>query len=235
MAVPCLMIRHGKVAVPGEEGPVIARGAAGSPLDLFDVVDRLAPRYPRLYVVDLDGVEHGDPQLDYLQEIARDSEVWLDAGVRTASDAIDALVTGAARAVVTSSLVRSSRTLASAWNLSQDIAFELELRNGLVDAHVTAWRGQAPDVVISEVRAMGIRDIIVSNREGPIDWALVQRLSRTGPTWVGGSFEPSELPELGRWGAVGGIFHLTSAVLDTGTPTSSQIPESSPRRRDDEN
>ncbi|HWX24389.1 MAG TPA: hypothetical protein VN083_05075, partial [Vicinamibacteria bacterium] len=60
--------------VPGEGGPVIARNPSGEPLDIFDVTDRLAAEFTRIYVVDLDGIERDQAQLDFLQELARDSD-----------------------------------------------------------------------------------------------------------------------------------------------------------------
>ena len=236
LAVPCLMIRHGRVVVPAEGGPEPARNLEGGYVDLFDVLDRLAEQYPRLYVVDLDAVERDQPQLDYLQEIARDTEVWLDAGVRTADEAIDALVTGASRVVITSSLVESPKTLSRAWKLSQEIVFELELREGAVDTRAPEWESLTPEAVASAARTVGIPDVIVSNREGLIDGHLIEAIARTGPTWVGGSFDLAQLSTIALWGAAGGIFHLTESFYAPSSDPRADGPRSSGSsdRRDDE-
>ena len=87
--IPCLLLRGGQVYLPGPSGPVPARSAAPATFDPFDVVDRLTPEYSLLYVVDLDGIDRSDPQLDYLQELSRDIALWVDAGVRSSDQAID--------------------------------------------------------------------------------------------------------------------------------------------------
>jgi uncharacterized protein related to proFAR isomerase len=230
--MPCLMLRHGEIVIPGESGPVVARTPEGASYDLFQVVDSLTERFGRVYVVDLDGVEDGDPQLDYLQEIARDTEIWLDAGARTADEAIDALVTGASRAVLSTSTLRSSEELGRAWTLSQELAMELELRGGRVVAADAAWAGRAPEEVAREVREVGPSYLILSPRDGAIDWEMVRSVARGGPTWVGGIFQMDDADRLGWSGAAGGIFHLGGDLITTaeGSPWRS-FPRDTPSAR----
>jgi uncharacterized protein related to proFAR isomerase len=213
--MPCLMLRHGEIVIPGENGPTVARTPDGGRYDLFEVVDSLNERFGRIYLVDLDGVEDGDPQLDYLQEIARDTEIWLDAGARTADEAIDALVTGATRAVLSTSTLRSREELERAWGLSQELAMELELRGGRVVATSPAWAGRPPEEVTREVREVGPSHLILSPRDGVIDWEMVRAVARGGPTWVGGIFQMDEADRLSWCGAVGGIFHLGGDLITT--------------------
>src|ERR1700689_1493867 len=123
--VPCLMISKGRIMLPGEGGPQPAEKTDGGSFDFFEVADRLMAEYERLYVVDLDGVDHDQPQLDYLQEIAQAGEIWVDAGVRTADQAIDVLVAGAQRAVLSTAFLRAERELRRAWRLSSDLVFEI--------------------------------------------------------------------------------------------------------------
>jgi len=103
--VPILLLRRGRVCRPGDDGPQPAAGPDGSPIDPFDVIDRLARDSKLLYLVDLDGIERGEPQLDYIQEFSRDLPLWVDGGVRTADQSIDILVAGAQRAVVSTGLL----------------------------------------------------------------------------------------------------------------------------------
>lgn len=229
------MIERGQVAVPGESGPVVARSPAGAPYEIFDVVDALAARYPKLYVVDLDGIERGDPQLDYLQEIARDCEIWVDAGVRNAEQAIDVLVTGARRAVLTSAALDRSSELERALALSGELLFELAIGPTGPEARDADWRASTPEGIARQVRAVGIPEIIVSARGRPTAWELVRELSGGGPTWVGGDFEITEVGQLEAAGAAGGIFHLEGELLTTpeGSPWSSFALPSPRRQRDD--
>ena len=124
---------------PRRGGSRCGKDPRGRGVQIFDVVDSLAARFQRIYLVDLDGVEENEPQLDYLQEISRDVDIWLDAGARTADEAIDALVTGASRIVLTSATLIGPLELERAWSLSQELAFEIELRGGRVNARSSDW------------------------------------------------------------------------------------------------
>jgi hypothetical protein len=202
------MLRGGQVCRPGPEGPTAARTPSGGPFDPFDVVDRLQPDYALLYVVDLDGIDRGDPQLDYLQEISRDMAMWVDAGVRTADQAIDILVAGARRAVLSSAYLRGPKQLQRAWRLSTELVFEIELADGRVGPAHDGWGTEDPLELARTVRAAGPDHLILSPREVEPDWNLVRGVAALGPTWVDGSFAPGQLDRLRETGAAGGIFHI---------------------------
>ncbi|MGA3021631.1 MAG: HisA/HisF-related TIM barrel protein [Thermoplasmata archaeon] len=207
--MPCLLLRKGQVCVPGPDGPVAALSPEGPPFDPFDVVDRLARDYSMMYVVDLDGLERGDPQMDYLQEISRDVTLWVDGGVRTAEQAIDILITGARRAVLSSAYLRGPRQLKRAWRLSTELVFEMEFDpSGRLALADPSWGTEDPLEIARIVREAGPDHLIVSPREADPDWNFVARLSAGGPTWVDGSFHPRDLPRLASVQATGGIFHI---------------------------
>ncbi len=202
------MLKGGRVFRPGPDGPTVATTPGGTPFDPFDVVDRLAPDYSLLYVVDLDGIEHGNPQLDYLQEIARDMALWVDAGVRSADQAIDILITGARRAVLSSAYLRSPKQLARAWRLSSELVFEIELEHSQVLPAAADWGTSDPVELARTVRAVGPDHVVLSPRGTEFDWSIVRAIAAEGPTWVDGSFSVRETSRLGEAGAAGGVFHL---------------------------
>lgn len=206
--IPCLMLRHGQVCRPGPDGPVVARTRSGSAVDPFDAVDRLSSQYALLYLVDLDGIERGTPQLDYEQELARDMPLWVDAGVRAADQAIDVIVAGAQRAVLSSAYLRSPRQLERAWRLSTQLIFEIELRGATLASPRADWGTDSPGELARKVRAAGPDHVILSPREVDPDWTVVREVAAGGPTWVDGSFAPADAPRLGESGASGGIFHI---------------------------
>jgi hypothetical protein len=207
--IPCLMLRSGRVCEPGPEGPVTVRLPSGAHPDPFDVVDRLSERYSLLYVVDLNGIEHGDPQLEYLQELARDMALWVDAGIRASDQAIDILVAGAQRAVLSSAYLRGPNALARAWKLSTDLAFEIEMSGAGLTEPAGDWGTIDPVEFARRVRAAGPDHLILSPRETDPDWNVVRAIASEGPTWVDGSFTAAEAAQARAAGAKGGIFHLT--------------------------
>jgi len=233
--IPCLLLRKGQVCVPGPDGPVIIRAPSGRPFDPFEVADRLAENYSIVYVADLDGIERGDPQLDYLQEIAREVSLWVDGGVRTAEQAIDILITGARRAVLSSAYLRGPRQLKRAWRLSEELVVEMEIdpRGGLVLAD-PSWGTTDPIEFANLVRAAGPDHMIISPRETDPNWDLVARVAAGGPTWVDGSFQPRDVDALPIAHAAGGIFHIDDLLRHwDDRPLTGSSDSSSPR--DDEN
>ncbi|MFZ0892473.1 MAG: HisA/HisF-related TIM barrel protein [Thermoplasmata archaeon] len=205
---PCVLLRKGRICRPGPIGPDVAVGPDGKPFDLFDVVDRLTAKYRMLYIVDLDGIEHNEPQLDYLQELARDAEVWVDAGPATAEQVIDILVTGARRAVLSTAYLRNARELRRAWKLSTDLVLEIEMSEGQLVAMDPAWRAEGPRALARSARDLGLTELVISPRGTDPDWSLIRELGSDGALWVDGTFEVSQLNQLAESGAVGGIFHI---------------------------
>ncbi|MGA7924216.1 MAG: HisA/HisF-related TIM barrel protein [Thermoplasmata archaeon] len=222
--VPCLMIRGGRVCLPAEEGPQPALDSSGQSPDILDLADHLASVYKRVYVVDLDGIEHDRPQLDYLQEIAKSGDTWVDAGVRTGDQAIDILVTGAQRAVLSSGRLQSLKELRRAWRLSQDLVFEIEVNHGATDGRPPDFASLPPGTIAEEVRAIGIAELIVSPRGEDVDWAQVRALSVVSPVWVDGSFERTEVSRIAENGAAGGIFHIARELAAWPLPSSTPEP-----------
>jgi|SRR5271157_599565 len=236
--MPCLLLRKGQVCLPGPDGPLPAVSPEGQPFDPFDVVDRLAQDHSILYVVDLDGIEHADPQLDYLQELSREVSLWVDGGVRTAEQAIDILITGARRAVLSSAYLHGPRQLKRAWRLSTELVFEMELDAGgrLVLAD-PSWGTEDPAELARIVREAGPDHLIMSPRETEPNWELVSRVAEGGPTWVDGSFDPRDASRLAATHATGGIFHIDELLRHWGDPSrsSSGPTTEDSSTRDDEN
>jgi histidine biosynthesis protein len=241
--IPCLLLSHGRPMLPSEEGPVPALRKDGKPPDLFELLDAIRARYPLLYLVDLDGIERNRPQLDYLSEIARDIDLWVDAGVPTGDQAIDILVTGARKAVLSSAYLDSERELVRAWRLSPDLLVNLEVRDRLVVGQEPGWTAIAPEMVAQKVRELGPQEIVASYRAEPVNWGQVELLARAGPTWVAGSFAKSEVGRLAASGARGGVFHLAQETTLLEPPAAASSPpgmsitkpeRTRPRRRDDE-
>ncbi|MFI5415386.1 MAG: HisA/HisF-related TIM barrel protein [Candidatus Lutacidiplasmatales archaeon] len=221
-----LTLSQGKLVVPSDDGYSAVRGPDGKFREILDVADALAPDYDGLYIVDLDGRRKGEPQLDYIQELSRDADLWLDAGVQRADEAIDGLVAGARRVVLSTASLASARELRRAWKMSQEIVAELVVSpEGEVVALEGEWAGRPPSEVADAIRSVGITTILYSPRALAVDWSLVAQLARSGPTWVSGiptgpvssSFVPS--------GAEGAIVQIPAEVLsELPAPAASSTP-----------
>ena len=231
--IPCLLLRKGQVYLPGPDGPTLARTPGGPPFDPFDVVDRLTESYSMMYVVDLDGIEHGEPQMDYLQEISRDTTLWVDGGVRLADQAIDILITGARRAVLSSAYLRGPRELKRAWRLSTELVFEMDFESGRLVVTDASWGTHDPLELARKVREIGPDHVILSPRETDPDWTLAAEVAAGGPTWVDGSFDPRDAPRLADVKAAGGIFHIGDILQNWDQPTRTPVNGNSSARDDE--
>ena len=234
--VPILLLRRGRVCRPGDDGPQPAAGPDGSPIDPFDVIDRLARDSKLLYLVDLDGIERGEPQLDYIQEFSRDLPLWVDGGVRTADQSIDILVAGAQRAVVSTGLLAGPDELERAWGLSTELVVEVPIQGGrpVVERE---WPETETVALAGSIRSVGPQELVLSFRETEPDWSTVRRLAAGGPIWVDGTFQRNHAPRLSDAGASGGLFHIDEILdeLRGSVPDPSTVRSSSPALRDDEN
>jgi hypothetical protein len=202
------------------------RAPDGQFRDILDVADAVTPQYDGLYITDLDGRRKGEPQLDYLQELARDADVWLDAGVRRADDAIDGLVTGARRVVLSTATLSSARDLRRAWKMSTEIIFEIVVAaDGSVLGIDSDWGGHPPAEVATSARAIGIDTILYTPRTHAVDWALVRTLAAVGPTWVGGGYRPVDAASLADSSAAGAVYHLPTDLLIGSTPSPTEAGE----------
>ena len=218
LLAPCLLLRKGQVCLPGPDGPVPALRASGGDFDVFDILDELSPNYPFLYLADLDGLEQNNPQVEYIQELSREMPLWVDAGVRRAELAIDILVAGAQKAVLSSSYLGGPRELRRAWKLSTELVFELETVSGHLEGVPASWETQDPLEMVRIAREVGIPEVVVSPRETEPDWSLVASIAKTGPTWVDGTFEPGSVRRLADSGAAGGIFHIDRILASMDVP-----------------
>jgi phosphoribosylformimino-5-aminoimidazole carboxamide ribonucleotide (ProFAR) isomerase len=187
----------------GETTPAL--GDDGKPIDLFETADRLTAEYGRIYIYDLEGIRHGTTQLDYLQEISREAELWVDAGIEDAGDATDIIIAGASRAVLSTARLRRASELDRAWKLTPEIVLEIRYQSGELKAPADDWSVTAAEIA-ARARKLGVTDLILQFRGGPVAWDSVRQLAGGGPTWVAGDLSLEETSGVEGTGASGAIF-----------------------------
>lgn len=221
LLVPLIFIERGMIVFPSEPGrhePV--RDAAGQPVDVFDAADVLFARYRRLYVVDLEGVERGRPQFEFLQEIGRGQDMWVDAGPRNAEEVTDVLVSGASRAVLSTTTLSGAREIARSLKLTSELVMEIAWEDPAIVARDPKLASAKVEQLAQEVRERGIPEVVLSPRSASIDWAIVSLVAQGGPTFVLRPTLASDLSDLTASGAAGGIFHAKE-VLEAWTTSGS--------------
>ncbi len=211
-AMPALLLHRDRVYRATASGPAPVMSGAGRPIEFYDIIDPLAAEHPRLFVVDLEAIDGRDPQLDLMQEVSREISLWVDAGVRTADQAIDVLVAGAERAVLSSARLNGPEELARAWSLSPNLAVEIELQDGTLTPVHPDWRAASAADLAQRVLTEAQVPLIVGFRAGGPDWPIVRSIASQAPTWVAGEVGPSHAPEIQAAGAIGGIYPLGDEI-----------------------
>jgi hypothetical protein len=220
--VPLVFLDRGMIVFPEEDEarPEPLRDPAGNPVDVFDAVDVLFARYQRLYVVDLEGLRFRRPQFEFLQEIGRGQDMWVDAGPRNADEVMDVLVAGASRAVLSTSTLAGAREIARSLKLTTELALEIVWEEGGVVAHDESLASAPVATLAQEARERGIAELVLSPRAPTVDWSVVAAVARAGPTYVRRPTFPVGMDELTASGAQGGIFYAKE-VLEAWTTSGS--------------
>lgn len=79
----------------------------------------LARRFGRVVLVDVEGVRSNDADLEFIQAASRRRSLWVDAGSRYATDAMDLFVAGAESVTMRWNTLHSSDELAEAAEMCQ--------------------------------------------------------------------------------------------------------------------
>ncbi|MDI6917183.1 MAG: HisA/HisF-related TIM barrel protein [Thermoplasmatales archaeon] len=81
-------------------------------------------KYETFYVIDINGLIKNRPQINLIQEMSKEKNLWVESGVRFAEDMVDVLMAGAEYAVLNSVLVNLDE-LKKICALSQNIMLKL--------------------------------------------------------------------------------------------------------------
>jgi hypothetical protein len=121
---------------------------------------KLSGEYDTIYVQDEDGIFKNRPQLDVAREVCEEMPALYEGGVRYSQNLIDALITGAEKAVIGTATLVNVEELEGAFKLSENITFKVDFRDGIVsfDPDIA---GRALIDLIRDVHDIGISDIIV--------------------------------------------------------------------------
>jgi len=87
----------------------------------------LAKRFGKLVLVDAEGIQRNEPQVEFLQAAAHRRSVWVDAGSRYADDAMDLFVAGAEAVTMRWNTLHRPDELADAAEIAQPGALFLGL------------------------------------------------------------------------------------------------------------
>jgi phosphoribosylformimino-5-aminoimidazole carboxamide ribotide isomerase len=212
--------REAYVPVEAVAGEAIAAGDAGALAHAY--VNRLG--LADLYVADLDAIVRGAAPNEVIGGLAAlGATLWLDAGVASADGAREANLAGADRVVVGLETLPSFRRLEEICAAvgGGNVAFSLDLHDGLPTAGAMAVGHVAPDKLAARAAATGAATVIVLDlaRVGSgrgVDLTLMARIRGAVPDAVliagGGVRDAADIARLADVGCDGAL--VATALLD---------------------
>ena len=183
--IPALSIRGRKVVITEEDGYV----PVGEPVEILRDLERRG--FERFYIMDIEGIERNRMQMDVIERLASEFNIWVEGGFRDVGGAEDALVLGAEMAVMASKSIKSMEEVRKAVELSDNIVFSVDHFRGIL-----RW-GDVPeemDAIAGLLRDYRVKKVVFSNlgeaESAPISDAL--RTFSDFQLWLGGNLPDTE-------------------------------------------
>ncbi|HEV8361324.1 MAG TPA: HisA/HisF-related TIM barrel protein [Candidatus Thermoplasmatota archaeon] len=158
-------------------------------------------------IVDLDGLARNKADLDTLRKVADKGNVWVDAGSRYATDAMDLIVAGAERVTLRWSALVDEEELREAQAVSDALVLGLEF-DGAFQAHPKlGGEARAQELARELGLDVAVLDLARAGSVAGADRALAARFQSTGlPRWFAGGVrdmtDARELEALGYKGCL---------------------------------
>lgn len=169
LVVPAVSVKAGDVVIVRNHAYEPVEDEAGEPFAIDEFVEVFLKDFAAVLVFDIDGIEGEGAQFDEVARLDRAAqEVWWDAGARDQADIINVLTSGADRAVVSTRSLKSYRELAKAVELTENLVFEIVLKDGAVVAAAREVRGQPPAAVAKAAAQAGVEDFLLLDSSRPL-------------------------------------------------------------------
>ena len=161
----------------------------------------LTRRFQRIVLVDAEGIRANDPSVEFLQLAAKRRSVWVDAGSRFATDAMDLFIAGAELVTMRWNTLDSTDELEEAAEMAQpgSLFVGLEFPRGQFLKNRKDARDAAE--VAAYVTEMGLGIVLIAHEPTA---ASLRALPTTGERWLQGAPRAllADAQELGFHGAL---------------------------------
>jgi hypothetical protein len=186
------------------------------------VLTRLARRFGRVVVVDAGGIRTNNADLEFIQESSRKRLLWMDAGSRYATDAMDLFVAGAETVTLRWNTIHSAAELEEAAGLAQEgsLLVGIEFPRGRFLPHPRDPR--PAEAVVELAQRLGVGVVYVADRPDP---SFVRALPGASTArWLQGG-DGALAAELQSWGYHGALVGPVTLEGDGATAAPADEPE----------
>lgn len=168
--------------------------------DVERVLTTLARRFGRVVVIDVSGVRANDADLEFVQRVSRRRPVWIDAGSRYATDAMDLFVAGADAVTMRWNTLQRVEELQEAAEICEPgtLFVALEYPGGEFLRHARDRRDAAEVARLAESIGVGVVSIL----EGADEKTARRLPGGATPRYVQGAISPSTLQSMGFQGGL---------------------------------
>ncbi len=174
------------------------------------ILDELKENYEAAYVLDIDGIERNQPNINLIQKISQTMPIWLDSGPTTPMGVMDMLVVGADKVVISTRTLRDPTHIKEALDMSKNIMISIDFDEELISAS-------------QQVQEMGVSGISQEAKNAGCDTVMFFDFARLGKgtglnryeigtlaqtfekVYVAGIIEPRDVDELKSLDVTGAI------------------------------
>lgn len=185
--------------------------------DALDLIELITEHYNTIYLMDLNALIEGNPQIKLIKALTDFCEVWLDAGVNDSESIYDLFVAGAQEVVISSKLLDNLLELAQAYELSENLIFELDYSNGVISPN-SQLQTMSPTKLGEEIKDLGMERMIFADldrvgRSKSLERNIIQSLVDLDlDIYVGGGIKLSDVPLLKKAEVKGAIVELADVL-----------------------
>ena len=219
--VPSVSVKDGEVVIVKGGRYERLEDEDGRPLEPAFFVEQVIKQYPKVMLVDINGIEDNRPQMELLTEVAELGEIWVDSGARFAEGIIDVLVSGVSAVVLGTKTLAGVDQLAAAFEMSENVYLGIDW-DGDVQSHSEELKHMSPRSLADIAGNLGIKKVLFSDlsRGGasgarPLQEKIITELAKGPlPLYVGGGIVEKDLQELKRFGAEGALLSVLAIVTE---------------------
>ena len=160
--IPAINLFKGIPVIKGMEDYKPLQDKDEQNMDIYKLIDELKERFNKALITDINGINADRPQLELFKDISRKMKLWIDAGSRSRDCAIDTLVAGAEKVVLSTKTLLDMEELEKVLELSENVAFDIDYDNGIVSPKKRI-REMSPLNLVEELKSLGVEEVIFTD------------------------------------------------------------------------